>query len=152
MLVFIVFYLLLHIWRRSTFFLVCRARIKKGKNVRNWWKSIKDYKYCGVSDIFVLCVPDTCYANILMYFPFNPQPAGGGRICPLPDFLNNSKTVADIDTKLGVPYPTSMWHRMTKFGRNRSENFWEIDVFVGSLHTNFEQNRLNVKKFAKIEF
>ena len=38
---------------------------------------------------------------------------------------------------------------MTKFGRNRSENFWEIDVFVGSLHANFDQNRLNVKKFAK---
>ena len=27
--------------------------------------------------------------------------------------------------------------------------FLEIDVFVGSLHANFEQNRLNVKKFAK---
>ena len=36
----------------------------------------------------------------------NPRPAGGGRICPLLDFLNNSKTVADIDTLFlfGVPY------------------------------------------------
>ena len=38
---------------------------------------------------------------------------------------------------------------MTKFGRNRSEKFWEIDVFVGSLHANFNQNRLNVKKFTE---
>ena len=73
----------------------------------------------------------------------------GGRICPLLDFLNNSKTVADIDTKFGVPYYTSIWHRMTTSGRNRSENFWEIDVFVRSLHANLDQNRLNVKKFAK---
>ena len=38
---------------------------------------------------------------------------------------------------------------MTKFGRNRSENFGEIDVFVGSLHADFDQNWLNIKKFAK---
>ena len=38
---------------------------------------------------------------------------------------------------------------MTKFGGNRSENFLEIDVFVGSFHANFDQNRFNVKKFAK---
>ena len=31
-----------------------------------------------------------------------PARRGGGRICPLLDFLNNSKTVADIDTKFGV--------------------------------------------------
>ena len=51
-----------------------------------------------------------------------------------------------------VPYPTSIWHRMTKFGRNQSEIFYEIDVFVGSLHANFDQNRLNVKKYAKNSF
>ena len=38
---------------------------------------------------------------------------------------------------------------MTKFCWNQSEIFWEIDVFVRSLHANFDQNRLNVKKFAK---
>ena len=38
---------------------------------------------------------------------------------------------------------------MTKFSRNRLENVWEIDVFVESLHTNFDQNRLNVMKFRK---
>ena len=31
---------------------------------------------------------------------------GGAESAPLLDFLNNSKTVADIDTKFGVPYPT----------------------------------------------
>ena len=64
-------------------------------------------------------------------------------------FQNNSKIVADIDTKFGVPYSTAMWHRMTKFGRNRSKFFLEIDVLVGSLNANFDQNRLNVNKFPK---
>ena len=73
----------------------------------------------------------------------------GGQYLPLLDLLNNFKTFADIDTKFGVPYSTSILNRMTKFGRNRSEKFREIDVFVGSLHANFDQNRLNVKKFAK---
>ena len=35
-------------------------------------------------------------------------PLGGAESVPLLDFLNNSKTVADIDTKFGVPYPTSI--------------------------------------------
>ena len=38
---------------------------------------------------------------------------------------------------------------MIKFCRNRSENIREIDVFVRSLHANFDKNGLNVKKFAK---
>ena len=38
---------------------------------------------------------------------------------------------------------------MTKFYRNRSEKNWKNDVFVGSLHANFDQNRLNVKKFPE---
>ena len=37
----------------------------------------------------------------------NPRPAGEAESALL-DFLNNSKTVADIDTKLCVPYPTSI--------------------------------------------
>ena len=56
----------------------------------------------------------------LGYIP-TPRWEGGGRTCPLLDFLNNSKTVAYIFA----------------------------DVFVGSLHANFDQNRLNVKTFAK---
>ena len=36
----------------------------------------------------------------------NQRPAGGTESAPLLDFLNNSKTVADIDTKFGIPYPT----------------------------------------------
>ena len=40
---------------------------------------------------------------------FSPRPAGGAESAPpLLDFLNNSKTAADIDTKFGVPYPTSI--------------------------------------------
>ena len=53
----------------------------------------------------------------------NPRPAGGGGRISVLDFLNNSKSFTDIDTKFGVPYPTSISHRMTKFGRNRSEIF-----------------------------
>ena len=92
------------------------------------------------------------YVSIAFDFSYAlpaPRCTGGDRICPLLDFLNNSKIVADIDTKFDVPYPTSIWQYVTKFGRNRSEFCWEIDVFVGSLHANFDQNRLNVKKFAK---
>ena len=76
---------------------------------------------------------------------FNPRPAGGAESAPLRDFLN-SKTVADIDAKFCVPYPTSIWHPTTKFCRNRPENFLELDVFVGSLHA------LNIRNSPKIEF
>ena len=39
----------------------------------------------------------------------NPRPAWAGKIGP-PSWIvyNNSKTVADIDTKFSVPYPTSI--------------------------------------------
>ena len=61
------------------------------------------------------------------------KPQGGGwHPTPLPGrgltraplgavFQNNCKTVADIDTKFGVPYSKSIRHRMTKFCRNRPE-------------------------------
>ena len=80
--------------------------------------------------------------------PLTRAPGGGAESAPS-FFQNNSKTVADIDTNLGVPYSTLIWHQMTKFGRNQLENFWEIDVLVGSLPINFDQNRIHVKKFAK---
>ena len=39
----------------------------------------------------------------------NPRPAGGGaESAPLLVFQNNSTTVADIDTKFSVSYPTSI--------------------------------------------
>ena len=38
---------------------------------------------------------------------------------------------------------------MAKFGRNRSDFLCEIDFFVGPFHANFDQNRLNVKKYTK---
>ena len=80
----------------------------------------------------------------------NPRHAGrGSKICPLLVFLNNSKTVADIDTKFGVPYHISILHQMTKCCRNLRDFFPDIDAFVGSLHANLDQNRLNVKKFTK---
>ena len=83
----------------------------------------------------------------------NTRPAGGGgggQNLPTPGISRITPKPLQISTQhFCVPYATSLWHRMTKFGRNRSETFWEIDVFVGSLHANFDQNRLNVKKFAK---
>ena len=66
-------------------------------------------------------------------------------------FQNNSKIVADIDTKLIVP--TLSYINLTSNDQicpNRLNFFFlEIDVFLGSLYANFDQNRLNVKKFAK---
>ena len=35
-------------------------------------------------------------------------PLGGANIAPLPDFLDSSKTAADIDAKLSVPSPASI--------------------------------------------
>ena len=40
---------------------------------------------------------------------------------------------------------------MPKLSWNRPEIYWEIYVFVWQLQADFDQNRLNVKKFAKNE-
>ena len=51
----------------------------------------------------------------------DPRPAGGGgggRFCPLPDFLDGSKTAADIDTKLSIPSPASIWRLSSKLNKN----------------------------------
>ena len=80
---------------------------------------------------------------------FTHTPLGGSESSASCFFQNNSKTVAGIDTKFVASYPASIWHRMAKFCRNRPNNCWEMYFFVGSLHVNFEQNRLNVKKLAK---
>ena len=78
-------------------------------------------------------------------------PLGAAESAPLLDFLNNSTTVADIDTKIGVPYTTSIWHPMIKFCWNIGRNVFEKLTFlkVWSLQAKFDQNQLNVKKFAK---
>ena len=71
-------------------------------------------------------------------FAYRLLHTGGGRICPpLLVFQNNSKTVADIDTKFGVPYPTSIWHRITKFWRNRPDFFFRKWRFCGVISCQF---------------
>ena len=46
---------------------------------------------------------------IMLFEQFDPRPAGGQNLPPpLPNFRDNSITVADINTKFGVPYPTSI--------------------------------------------
>ena len=68
----------------------------------------------------------------------NPLPAGdGGRICHLMFFQNNSKIVADIDTKFSVPCPTSIWHRMAKFGGNWAEQKLRNWRFCGVISRQF---------------
>ena len=40
--------------------------------------------------------------------------SAGGISCPLPDFLNISKTAADIDAKLSVPFSSPIWRIPSK--------------------------------------
>ena len=67
----------------------------------------------------------------------NPRPAVGQNLPPppLPDFRDNSKTVADIDTKFRASYSTSIWLRLFKFNWNLVKNVWTICGFVTSLQT-----------------
>ena len=63
---------------------------------------------------------------------------GGGRLTPpLPNIRDSSKTNSAIDVKLGRPSHTTIWHRPWKFFWNPSENFWDMDDFVTSLHATF---------------
>ena len=58
--------------------------------------------------------------------PVNPRLAGGGANIapPLPNFLDSSKTAADIDAKFSAPSPASTWRPPTKFQKKVSWNFW----------------------------
>ena len=58
----------------------------------------------------------------------------GGRKTPPPPltFLDRSKTAADIDAKLSVPFPASIWRLPPKFQRNPLRNFWVNGVLVTS--------------------
>ena len=51
---------------------------------------------------------------------------------PLLTFLDRSKTAADIDAKLSVPFPASIWRLPPKFQRNPLRNFWVNGVLVTS--------------------
>ena len=46
------------------------------------------------------------YLNSRYHFITRAPLGGGVRLCPLLVFQNNSKGVADIDAKFGVPNPT----------------------------------------------
>ena len=99
---------------------------------------------CIVGTKISLCV---CL-YIGMYVIPRPVPGGGQNLPPpLPDFRDNSKTVADIDTNFWVPYPTSILHRLCNIHWNPVA-FLNC-VFVTSLQAIFGQNRLNFEKFTK---
>ena len=61
------------------------------------------------------------------YNPFNPRPAAAwvlaGSAHPTPEFLDSSKTVADIDIKLSVPSPATSWRLPAKFQKKNVEQF-----------------------------
>ena len=62
---------------------------------------------------------------------FNPHPAGGQKLPPpLPDFIDSSQTVADINAKLSVSSPTSIWCLPPKFQRNQLRKFWENGILL----------------------
>ena len=61
--------------------------------------------------------------------PLAHAPLGGGaNIAPLPDFFDSSKTAADIDAKLSVPSPASIWRRPLKFQKNLLRKWHFSDV------------------------
>ena len=64
---------------------------------------------------------------------FDTRPTGG-RFCPPPllDFLDSSKTAADIDVELSLPLPASILRLPPKFKEKLSRPFLENDVLVTS--------------------
>ena len=59
------------------------------------------------------------------------SPLGGGAdSAPVPDFLDSSKTVADIDAKLLLLSPASFWRLSPRFQKSLSRNFRENSVLV----------------------
>ena len=86
----------------------------------NMWSkiNINNWRFTFSSSLGTV-FPVVCLERMSAYESYatdNPRPAGGGgRICPFLVFQNNSKTVADINTKFGVPYPTLIWHQMSNF-------------------------------------
>ena len=74
----------------------------------------------------------------------------GGRICHAPVFFQNySKTVAGSTLNLVYLILHQFDIKLPNFVEIGWNFFLEIDIFVGSLHINFDQNWLNVKKFTK---
>ena len=68
----------------------------------------------------------------------NPRSAGEWvNINPLPYFLDSSKTTADIDAKLLVPYPASIWRRLAKFRKKSVEFFFRKWRFSNVIFRDF---------------
>ena len=88
----------------------------------------------------------------LDYSKFNTRPAGGGRICPSWFFQNKSKTVADIDNKFGVPYPTAIWHSMTKFSVEIGPIFFILTFLWGYFTPILTKIGSMLRSSPKIEF
>ena len=57
---------------------------------------------------------------------------GGGRLSPLPDFLDSSKTAAGIDAKVSVPCSATIWHLPSKFQKSSSRKLWGNGVLKTS--------------------
>ena len=83
---------------------------------------------------------------------YNTRPAGEAESAPSYFFQNNSKTVADIDTKFGVPYLTSIWHRMTKFGWNQSDFSEKLTFLWGHFTPILTKIGSMLRNSPKIEF
>ena len=67
--------------------------------------------------------PRGAFGRISLWARVNPCPAGGADSAlppPLAGFRDSSKTAADIDTKLSVPSPASVWRLPSKFQKNTS--------------------------------
>ena len=63
---------------------------------------------------------NTCTMIIGIFRSYvNSRPAGGGGIfCPLSDFLDSLKTAADVNAKLLVPSPPSVYRLPPEFQKN----------------------------------
>ena len=74
---------------------------------------------------------------------------GGGRFRPPPlrDFRDSSHIFGVSNTKCGIPYPASTWHRwmmMQIWLKIGWILFWENDVFVTLLHAIWGRNMINL--------
>ena len=76
-----------------------------------------------VSKIFFFA---PCRANR----PILPTVPWGTDSVPLPDFLNSTKTAADIDAKHSVPSSALIWRLPLKFHKIRRYFFWENSFLV----------------------
>ena len=109
---------------------------------------------CGASfsDFFLdwcifRCVIAVSYACLP-----TPRWGGGESLQPLPDFLDSSKTAADIDGKLAMPYPASIWCLLLKYQNNPSTNVWENGVLMTSCSPFLVKKRQMFEGFYNVPF